>query len=183
MTQFLEIAALLREIWLTSCYQPPGFYLCARHSAQNMCALSLKQKCYFLGGAVSTTNQIPLSLMKLCWDTANISKPCQVTPQLLTARLHSRYKQTNAHVHASFKSYLSTWGMANMNASWNMIHKVPVRKYGPNLRASVLSRKKPELCSFCSFLRSWAWSGSLLPSATPDAKAFSCLPEGQNTHS
>lgn len=35
-----------------------------------------------------------------------------------------------------------------------MIHKVPLRKYGPNLRVSVLRRKKPELCSFCSFLRS-----------------------------
>lgn len=66
--------------------------------------------------------------------------------------------------------------MANMKASWNMMHRVPVRKYGPNLRVSVLSRKKPELCSFCSFLRSWAWSGSRLPSAAPGAKAFCCLP-------
>lgn len=61
--------------------------------------------------------------------------------------------------------------------SWKMIHRVPVRKYGPNFLVSVLSRKKPELCSFCSFLRSWAWSGSLLSNATLDASAFSCLPE------
>lgn len=67
--------------------------------------------------------------------------------------------------------------MANMKASWKIMHRVPVRKYGPNLRASVLSRKKPELCSFCSFLRSCAWSGSLLPSAAHAAKAFSCLPK------
>lgn len=67
-----------------------------------------------------------------------------------------------------------------MKASWNIIYRVPVRKYGPNLRAIVLSRKKPELCSFCSFLRSCAWSGNLLPSAAPAAKAFSCLPAQEN---
>lgn len=123
--------------------------------------------------------KIPLSLLD--WDALNNLKYWKITPQLFTARWHSWWKQIYVLVHFSCKSHLSTWGMANMKASWNMIHRVPVRKYGPNLRASVLSRKKPELCSFCSFLRSWAWSGSLLPSATPDAKAFSCLPGGEKT--
>lgn len=133
--------------------------------------------------AVCTTNQIPRSFMVLGRGTANISKHWQITPQLFIARLHSQWEHISVLVHFSCKSYLSTWGMANMKASWKMIHRVPVRKYGPNLRASVLSRKKPELCSFCNFLRSWAWSGSLLPNATPDAKAFSCLPEGENARS
>ena len=79
--------------------------------------------------------------------------------------------------YVNITSYLSTCGMENMKASWTMMHSVPVKKYGPKFRASVLSRKNPELCSFCSFLRSWAWSGNLVPSATPDARALSCLPE------
>ncbi|KAG7277300.1 hypothetical protein CRUP_036969 [Coryphaenoides rupestris] len=86
---------------------------------------------------------------------------------------------TTAHGHhhrLRCREFSTTCGMANMKASWKTMHSVPVRKYGPNLRASVLSRKKPELCSLCSFRRSCAWSGSLPPSATPEARAFSCLP-------
>ena len=71
--------------------------------------------------------------------------------------------------------------MANMKASWNTMHSVPVRKYGPNLRVSVRSRKKPELCSRCSFRRSCAWSGSLAPRAVPEARTFSCLSGGEES--
>lgn len=74
-----------------------------------------------------------------------------------------------------FASHLRIWGTENMKASWTTRHKVPDRKYGPKLRARVLSRQKPELCSFCSFRMSWACSASREPSATPVPKDLSCL--------